>query len=461
MEHGHNNFQISRFCCLFLWSLVCTADQQASEQLRAAKEGEPQYRGLIIDAGSTGSRIHIYAWKPQPCNLSEQPALVMPTPLGSQSVGSGVTSLDTLNTSLRVLQGYAEQLLANERSDWHRFPLYLLATAGLRRQRPEHRDKVLQALQEDLANWPFYTGPEFVKILSGEEEGAYGWLALNAELGVLNNPGTDSYGVLDLGGASFQITFMPLEGHQVLQQAYPMLLHGRQSNLYAASYLQFGVLEAQRLLQRHLIAHTLMAEAAVDLKHPCLPHGTTYSDVLIGAEEQVGDAPLKAVWNGHGSYEECAEKIRELFDKRAPCFTPPCTFDGRYQPRIGKQRFIAFSTFVSVVTDLALKPDKTTLEDIENAARYVCKMEWETLQDRWRDVPEKRLRTLCFSATYVVVLLHFGLGFDKQDLQIDFNMTSTFGKFSWAYGAMIWAANYWFNPHQPKCVTANQVCPNF
>mmetsp|Transcript_37305 Transcript_37305/g.57926 ORF Transcript_37305/g.57926 Transcript_37305/m.57926 type:complete len:232 (+) Transcript_37305:2-697(+) len=231
------------------------------------------------------------------------------------------------------------------------------------------------------------------------------------------------------------------------------MLNGHQSDLYSASYLQFGVLEAQRLLQRQLIAHTLMAETTVELKHPCLPLGIEHADVLIG-QDSAPDAPLRAVWHGHGSFEECAAKIRELFDKRAACYTPPCTFDGRYQPRLGKRRFIAFSTFSSVVSDLALKPEKTTLEDFENAARYVCKMEWETLRERWRDVPETRLRTLCFSATYVVVLLHFGLGFDKQNLQIEFRTGQLQNsKFSWAYGAMIWASNHWFNPHQPKCLS--------
>ena len=36
-----------------------------------------------------------------------------------------------------------------------------------------------------------------------------------------------------------------------------------------------------------------------------------------------------------GLYEDCAEKIAELFDKNAPCYLPHCTFNGRYQPTLG------------------------------------------------------------------------------------------------------------------------------
>ena len=99
-----------------------------------------------------------------------------------------------------------------------------------------------------------------MRILSGEEEGAYGWLAVNSELDGLSDPGTHSVGVLDLGGASMQITFVPEADRSVLQHSFPLFLQGQQSNLYSASYLQFGLREAQRLLQRQLIGKALVAE---------------------------------------------------------------------------------------------------------------------------------------------------------------------------------------------------------
>jgi len=268
-------------------------------------------------------------------------------------------------------------------------------------------------------------------------------VALNAQLGMLGQPGDETFGVLDLGGASLQVTFLPVDSREVLQHSYPVILRGRQTNIYASSYLQFGVFEAHRLLQQHIIARTLMAEKVLRLEHPCYPRGRAFSEVLIPGIASDSDPPLKAVWHGKGSYDECEAKIEELFDKRAACFHPPCSFDGRYQPRLGSRRFVAFSTLSWVVKVLALPANATTVEDIENAARYVCKMEWSILQSRWHELQEDALRTLCFSATYVVVLLSFGLGFEKQGRQIEFSFDESSrggipSNISWALGAMVW-----------------------
>mmetsp|Transcript_63733 Transcript_63733/g.197335 ORF Transcript_63733/g.197335 Transcript_63733/m.197335 type:complete len:155 (+) Transcript_63733:248-712(+) len=138
-----------------------------------------------------------------------------------------------------------------------------------------------------------------------------------------------------------------------------------------------------------------------------------------------------------------------------------------YQPSLGTRRFVAFSTFSWVIEALALPHNGTMLEDVEHAARYVCKMTWATLRERWRDLEEEPMRTLCFSATYLVVLLHDGLGFQKRSHQIRF-WESGGGRspdISWAHGAIIWAVNSWFTPEQPICAPAGgpevgrEACP--
>ena len=72
-----------------------------------------------------------------------------------------------------------------------------------------------------------------------------------------------------------------------------------------------------------------------------------------------------------------------------------------------------------------------SMQDIEHAARYVCKMDWAMLHERWQ-LSEQALQSLCFSAAYVVTLLHHGLGFDKKSQQIQFVPQ---GNLSWAKGA--------------------------
>lgn len=110
---------------------------------------------------------------------------------------------------------------------------------------------------------------------------------------------------------------------------------------------------------------------------------------------------------------------------------------------------MAFSAFSWVVDVLGLPAETTALEDIEHAARYVCKMDWALLHERWQ-LSEQALQSLCFSAAYVVVLLHHGLGFDKKSQQISFVPQ---GNLSWAKGAIIWEVNHRFSSLQPLCAS--------
>ena len=374
--------------------------------------------------------------------------------------GIASTDPETLRAVLEPLLEFAKAKLAAREADWHRFPIHLMATAGIRRKRPEHRDSILDALQQVLEAWPFRFRQDFLHILSGEEEGAYAWLAINAQREKLDSPVQDSLGVLDLGGASMQVTFVPSNGSQVLQHSFPIVLRGSKVNLYSASHLQFGVQEAQRLLQQQVIAHSLIRETVHELRHPCFFRGLNFTEVLIMGEEQAaGDPPLQAHWWGAGDYDRCADRIKDLFDKRTTCFTPPCTFGGRYQPRLGNRPFLAFSTFTWVIEALALPSNETTLLDVENAAKYLCKMEWSTLQVRWSHPSEGFLRSLCFSATYIVVLLNHGLGFDMQATQIEFH-SARLEPVSWALGAMLWEVNHRFDAEQPACTPPSDgTCP--
>lgn len=273
--------------------------------------------------------------------------------------------------------------------------------------------------------------------------------------------------MLDLGGASFQITFVPQAG-EVLGSSYPLLLEGTQTNLYSASYLQYGYRVAQRLLTRKLIAQNLVGEISPILEHPCIPRGLNHTELLIGDEADEASAgspppPLRAVWRGGGDYVECAAQVEKLFPKGGSCYNPPCTFGGRYQPRLLQRRFIAFSTFGFVARVLGL-PSDTKLEDIEQDAKYICKQDWPTLKQRWRDQPEDVVRTLCFTATYIVALLHLGLGFDKRNSQIEFREDlASSPNITWAAGAVIWETNLRFNSKQPLCLPPErdnaEVCP--
>lgn len=67
------------------------------------------------------------------------------------------------------------------------------------------------------------------------------------------NPGKQTVGALDLGGASTQITFINQEKMEDLDNSMTLRLYGRDYSLYTHSYLCYGTNEVLRRLLAHLL----------------------------------------------------------------------------------------------------------------------------------------------------------------------------------------------------------------
>ena len=97
--------------------------------------------------------------------------------------------------------------------------IHLLATAGLRLLSAETAEAILSSCREILSISGFRFKPAWASVLSGPTEGIYGWISANyasgalqdlaarhqfgSEDGAINTP---LLGVLELGGASFQVS---------------------------------------------------------------------------------------------------------------------------------------------------------------------------------------------------------------------------------------------------------------
>jgi len=229
--------------------------------------------GLIIDAGSGGSRMHIYQWSPRTFNEAPPPYTI-PRGLAHAGVAKakpGIAQVDisdgtgAMRAYLKPLVDFVRRELASEKARWGTFPLYLKATAGMRLLSNSALEAQLGAIRECLGDAsfnPFRFAPQDARVISGEEEGTYGWSTVNWYLGTLlgktgaGGTGTATptltYGALDLGGASTQITFFrPLQ--DVLANMFRVQIGDRRHwNLYTHSFLHYGRNTALAMCQQRL-----------------------------------------------------------------------------------------------------------------------------------------------------------------------------------------------------------------
>ena len=156
--------------------------------------------GVMIDAGSSGSRLIVYKWK-EDVSLHSLPSITS-IDEHKQEPGLSVFEHDTsgLNTYFKSMLDYAAQVVPKE-SQSETF-VYVFATAGLRLLSSAPQTKILyESCMYVQKHYLFQIqdcSNQF-KVISGESEGIYGWITLNyLKNTLIENNGTNTIGFMDM-----------------------------------------------------------------------------------------------------------------------------------------------------------------------------------------------------------------------------------------------------------------------
>ncbi|XP_074262260.1 ectonucleoside triphosphate diphosphohydrolase 6 isoform X4 [Saimiri boliviensis] len=242
--------------------------QQAHGPPGTAAHGHEVFYGIMFDAGSTGTRVHIFQFTQPP---RETPTLTHET---FKALKPGLSAYaDDVEKSAQGIQELLDVAKRDIPFDfWKATPLVLKATAGLRLLPGEKAQKLLQKVKEVFKASPFLVGDDCVSIMNGTDEGVSAWITINFLTGSLKTPGGSSVGMLDLGGGSTQIAFLPrVEG--TLQASPPgyltaLRMFNRTYKLYSYSYLGLGLMSARLAILGGVEGQP--AKDGKELVSPCL-----------------------------------------------------------------------------------------------------------------------------------------------------------------------------------------------
>jgi guanosine-diphosphatase len=284
----------------------------------------------MIDAGSTGSRIHVYKFNNcGPSAEYEYEVFKMTRPGLSDYAGSpehAAQSLDVLlDEALRVVPEHLRSCT----------PVAVKATAGLRLLPGSQSTDILFAVEDRLRHsYPFpLPANDAVVIMDGKDEGVYAWITANYLLDTIraDTPvATPSYAVLDLGGGSTQIVLEPLfTSHGRLEEGehkYDLLFGGRNHTLYQHSYLGYGLMQA-RLHVHQLVDFMSSLKITLSQKeienhligNPCLAKGTQR---VVEIEDEATQKKRNVTMAGDeiGSFEACQRVVQLVLAKDASVF---------------------------------------------------------------------------------------------------------------------------------------------
>jgi apyrase len=392
---------------LALWACAGQPAPQAASPA-AATAASPRY-ALVIDAGSSGSRLHVYQWRP-PAPGAVPWVEVAPFPRETDAkpwekkIAPGISSYAAdpaaAGPALQGLVDFAAEKLGGDSRVMAATPLWLEATAGMRLVEEPARGAVLASVRETLAASPFdFRGAE---VISGEAEGLFGWISVNYLLGHLQRGGPfPTVGALDLGGASTQIAFLPVDFPRADGAA--VHLGSTTYRVYAHSYLGLGQDQAREAVG----------------SPACYPAGY----------------PLPGGEAGSGDYAACREAIRRFLAR--PCAAAPCSLMGVYQPPLYGE-FFAFSGYSYAASFFGLG-QSLSLPDLETRTRSFCASTWESiLADHPGGAEDPYLPRYCFNGAYVVTLLTDGFGFPMDTRAVVVPRKVQGKEVDWTLGALVY-----------------------
>ncbi|KAH0507500.1 Ectonucleoside triphosphate diphosphohydrolase 3 [Microtus ochrogaster] len=412
--------------------------------------------GIVLDAGSSRTTIYVYQW---PAEKENNTGVVSQT-FKCSVKGSGISSYENNpqeapkafdDCMLKVKEQVPESLHGSTR-------IYLGATAGMRLLRLQNETaahEVLESIQSYFESQPFdFRGAQ---IISGQEEGVYGWITANYIMGNfleknlwhlwVHPHGVDTTGALDLGGASTQISFVSGEKMEPnTSDTVQVSLYGYTYTLYTHSFQCYGRNEAEKKFLAMLLQSS---PTETNISNPCYPRGYSTSFDLgqvfgsLCTEKQRPDNynPYDIVtFTGTGDPWLCREKVASVFDFKACQEQDACSFDGIYQPKV-QGPFVAFAGFYYTASALNLS-GSFSLTSFNSSSWEFCRHAWIELPSVLPRFDEVYARSYCFSAHYIYHLLVNGYKFTEETWpQIRFEKEVGNSSISWSLGYMLSLTN--------------------
>ncbi|XP_075683258.1 ectonucleoside triphosphate diphosphohydrolase 3 isoform X3 [Rhinoderma darwinii] len=330
--------------------------------------------GIVLDAGSSRTTVYVYQW---PAEKENNTGVVSQT-FKCNVNGLGISSYASEpEKAAKNIDSCMKKVISvipfNQQNST---PVYLGATAGMRLLRLKN-ESAARGVQTSIENY-FQTQPfDFrgAHIITGQEEGVYGWITVNYLMGNF------------------------LES----SQGKPHV----ENPCYPRNY-------KVNLTMNHIFGSLCSASFRPENYNP---------EQLIS-------------FKGTAEPVLCMERVSTLFNFTACGGKQDCSFDGVHQPKV-KGGFSAFSGFYYTANALNLTGN-FHLNEFNSSMSSFCSQEWSKLPQILARFDETYARSYCFSANYIYHLLVHGYKFDHESWpQILFQKEVDNSSIAWSLGYML------------------------
>ncbi|KTC88768.1 multidrug DMT transporter permease [Fluoribacter dumoffii] len=372
-----------RFLLLLSSFLVVVTD------INAASSSCSEHQCIaVVDAGSTGSRLHVFTY-----DLDETNTPSHITEIWSKKVKPGLSMIEA---NQNTIDAYLTTLFSGAPAQ--HLPVYFYATAGMRLV-PKAKQKIYY---QEVQNW-FNQKSEWqlmdAKTITGLDEALYDWLAVNYHIGALQSSSTPSVGVMDIGGASVQIVFPIQKDVDNKGSQVDVDLYGQHISLSVHSFLGLGQNE---------MTHQLLDTAT------CFSEGYPLPDGNIGQ----GDAVM------------CEHEVSPLISMHK--------VKNEVQPALRANHittWYAIGGFPNLAESkpFQFKNNQLTIQDLlQQANNLICHQSWEGLSNQFPD--NEYIESYCLLPSFYYALMVEGYGLTANQTV---NYVPTKQNLDWTLGVVL------------------------
>ncbi|NWI08238.1 ENTP4 diphosphohydrolase, partial [Crypturellus soui] len=448
--------------------------------------------GIVVDCGSSGSRIFVYCWprhNGNPHDLldikqmrdKDRKPVVMKIKPGISEFAS---SPEKVSDYISPLLSFAAEHVP--RAKHKETPLYILCTAGMRILPESQQKAILEDLLTDIpVHFDFLFSDSHAEVISGKQEGVYAWIGINFVLGRFEHtddedeavvevhvPGSENkesifrkrtVGILDMGGVSTQIayevpktvSFASSQQEEVAKNLLAEFNLGCDAHqtehvyrVYVATFLGFGGNAARQRYEESLFASTVLRNRLLGKQigvtsdspylDPCLP---------LDAQDEIKQNGQKMYLRGTGDFNLCREIIQPFMNKTNETQT---SLNGVYQPAVHfhSSEFYGFSEFYYCTEDVLRMGGDYDAAKFIKAAKDYCATKWSILRERFdrglyaSHADLHRLKYQCFKSAWMYEVFHNGFSFPVSYSNLKTALQVYDKEVQWTLGAILYRTRF-------------------
>ncbi|XP_064203432.1 ectonucleoside triphosphate diphosphohydrolase 4 isoform X1 [Anguilla rostrata] len=448
--------------------------------------------GLVVDCGSSGSRVFVYCWPrhngnphdlldiQQMRDLHRKPVVMKIKP----GISDLATTPEKASDYIYPLLSFAAQHIP--KSKHQETPLYILCTAGMRVLPESQQEALLEDLRTDIpVHFNFLFSDSHVEVISGKQEGVYAWIGINFVLGRFNHvddeneavvevqvPGSDQQealvrkrtaGVLDMGGVSTQIayevpktvSFASPQQEEVAKNLLAEFNLGCDAHrtehvyrVYVSTFLGFGGNAARQRYEESVVGKTMARNKLLGQRlgetpdspylDPCLP---------VDLQDEVGPPGRRLHLRGTGDFDLCRQLLQPFLNHTNET---QASLNGVYQPPIDyrNSQFYGFSEFYYCTEDVLRMGGTYNATKYSRAAKSYCATQWRALKERFdrglyaSHADLHRLKYQCFKSAWMYEVFHSGFSFPPAYENLRTALLVYDKEVQWTLGAILYRTRF-------------------